>query len=566
MGLSRLAFIGFLSFTLSASCDFPSSVSQRILFSCQKSVPQALEAYLEASATYQQHDFSVLRVIAESYLQQSFLSEDTHIRKSAIIGAGLSGSSEALELLSEAIETQDLYEQLLILNAATSQLSKTSDKLLFKGLTASHPVIRLEAAYRLACMKNSKVSDYLYSFIYKLPEEIQNLAATIFLQLETEEADAYIHRLLSSPNNLTRNYVAYLIGEYKQKRFLPTLRSLLTSASPLDQEGALYALGKLEDSGSYPRIKALSSRSNPEVVLAAAQTLLFLEKEEEALPILTNLCQQKLLRALYTARFLSQEKGEELLLPIFYNATQEEIRLNTALALVHQGCTDPQVLHYLTEILESKVLHRIFLPTHSTGKAIQFWKECTTFPLMSQEDKMRTLAMYRVAEDTILSALLKLPNDAYLPYLERILASQKTILAAKAIAFLSVTAHPQALSLVSKAALTPGDPIIRAYANLALYTMTKDPEKKAVLYRYAEQLIEDTILFTDAENPLPSPSSSYLRYQVSPETRTQLMLAILETLVSSKTDEDIRVFLSLMKKTHYKNIPILSGLLMRIVE
>lgn len=522
MGLSRLAFISFLSFTLSASCDFPSSVSQRILFSCRKSVPQALEAYLEASATYQQHDFSVLRVIAESYLQQSFLSEDTYIRKSAIIGAGLSGSSEALELLSEAIETQDLYEQLLILNAATSQLSKTSDKLLFKGLTASHPVIRLEAAYRLACMKNSKVSDYLYSFIYKLPEEIQNLAATIFLQLETEEADAYIHHLLSSPNNLTRNYVAYLIGEYKQKRFLPTLRSLLTSASPLDQEGALYALGKLEDSGSYPRIKALSSRSNPEVVLAAAQTLLFLEKEE--------------------------------------------IRLNTALALVHQGCTDPQVLHYLTEILESKVLHRIFLPTHSTGKAIQFWKECTTFPLMSQEDKMRTLAMYRVAEDTILSALLKLPNDAYLPYLERILASQKTILAAKAIAFLSVTAHPQALSLVSKAALTPGDPIIRAYANLALYTMTKDPEKKAVLYRYAEQLIEDTILFTDAENPLPSPSSSYLRYQVSPETRTQLMLAILETLVSSKTDEDIRVFLSLMKKTHYKNIPILSGLLMRIVE
>lgn len=106
----------------------------------------------------------------------------------------------------------------------------------------------------------------------------------------------------------------------------------------------MYALGKLEDSGSYPRIKALSSRSNPEVVLAAAQTLLFLEKEEEALPILTNLCQQKLLRALYTARFLSQEKGEELLLPIFYNATQEEIRLNTALALVHQGCTDPQVL------------------------------------------------------------------------------------------------------------------------------------------------------------------------------------------------------------------------------
>lgn len=566
MGLSRLILFGLLSLPLSASCDFPPSVSQKILFLCQKSIPQALESYLEASTTYQQHNFSILRLIAKSYLQQSLFSEDAYVRKSAIIGAGLSGSSETLDLLSESIETQDLYEQLLILNAAGNQLGKTSDRLLFKGLTAPHPIIRLEAAYRLACMKNSKVSDYLYSFIHQLPEEIQNLAATIFLQLETEEADAYVHRLLSSPNSLTRNYMAYLIGEYQQRRFLPTLRSLLTSAAPLDQEGSLYAIGKLEDASSYPKIKALSSKSNPEVALAAAQTLLFLGKEDEALPILTTFCQQELPRAIYTSRFLSQEKGEALLLPIFCKAIKEEIKLNAALALVHLGSVNHLVLSYLTEFLENKILHRIFLPTHSIGKATQFWKEYTALPLLSPEEKARALAMYRAAEDTILSSLLKLPNNAYLPYLERILTSQKTPLAAKAIAFLSVTAHPQALSLVSKAALTPGDPIIRAYANLALYTMTQDPEKKALLYQYAEQLIGDTILFTDEENPLPSPHSSYLRYQVSPETRSQLMLTILETLVSSKTDEDIRVFLSLMKKTHYKNIPILSGLLMRIVE
>ena len=566
MGLSRLIVLGLLSLTISANCEFPPSVSQKILFFCKKSIPQALEVYLEASEAHQHHDFSILRSIAESYLQQSLFSEDAYIRKSAIIGAGLSGSSEFLDLLSEVIETQDIYEQLLILNAAGNQWGKTSDRLLFKGLTASHPVIRLEAAYRLACMKNSQVSDYLYSFIHKLPEEIQCLAATIFLQLETEEADTYIYRLLSSPNSLTRNYIAYLVGEYQQKRFLPTLRSLLTSATPLDQEGALYAVGKLEDFSSYPKIKILSSKSDPEVALAAAQTLLFLGKEEDALPILTTFCQQSHPRALYTARFLSQEKGEELLLPIFCQTTKEEVRLNTALALVHQGCTNHLVLNYLTEVLENKVPHRLFLPSHSIGKATQAWKECATFPILSQEEKIRTLAMYRAAEDTILACLLKLPNNAYLPYLERILASQKTALAAKAIAFLSVTAHPQALSLVSAAALTPGDPIIRAYANLALYTMTKDPEKKAALYPYAEQLIGDTVLFTDTENPLPSPQSSYLRYQVSPETRTQLMLAILETLVSSKTDEDIRVFLSLMKKTHYKNVPILSGLLMRIVE
>ena len=566
MGLPRLALLGLLSLTLSANGDFPPQVSQKILLSCQKSMSQALDAYLEASESYKQHNFSVLRTMAESFLQQSFFSEDPYMRKSAIIGAGLSGSSEALDLLSEAIETQDLHELLLILNAACSQLGKASDRLLFKGLTAAHPIIRLDAAYRLACMKNSKVSDYLYSFIHKLPEEIQNLAATIFLQLETEEADAYIYKLLSSPKNLTRNYVAYIIGEYQQKRFLPSLRNLLTSAAPLDQEGALYALGKMEDASSYPKIKMLSSKSHPEVALAAAQTLLFLGKEEEALPILTLFCQQELPQALYTSRFLSQEKGEALLLPIFHRSTKEESKLNAALALVHQGCTNSSVLNYLTEILENNIIHRIFLPSHSTGKAIQFWKECTTFPLKNQEEKARTLAMYYAAEDSILSSLLKLPDDAYLPYLSRILSSQKITLTAKAIAFLSVTAHPQALPMISKAALTPGEPIIRAYANLALYTMTKDPAKKTLLYQYAEQLIVDTVLFTDSENPLPSPHSSYLRYQVSPESRTQLMLAILETLVSSKTDEDIRAFLSLMRKTHYKNIPILSGLLMRIVE
>ncbi|WP_348663875.1 HEAT repeat domain-containing protein [Chlamydia vaughanii] len=568
MGLSRLVVpLGLLlSFSGVAFGSFPDPISHKILYTSRNSVEQALVTYLEALDIHGEHDFPLLRTISENCLKQGLRSEDPYVRRSTIIGAGIVGSAEALDILSQAMETEDPLQQLLVLSAVSSHLGKTSDELFFKALSSPYPVIRLEAAYRLAGLKNIKVIDHLHSFIHKLPEEIQCLSAAIFLRLETAESDTYVRQLLSSPKSTTRNYAALLIGEYRQKRFLPTLRHLLTSASPLDREAAVYALGMLKDGQSYNTIKRLSERKELDLSLAAAQALLAIGKEEDALPIFEKQIQEERCNAIYTARLLSKETGIPLVLPVFLNTNNTEVKLNAALALIHLGCDDSRLLEYITDWLVEPHYSQALLPTFSQGRATQSWK-CRGIILPSNPtERAKALSVMQGAEEQILVSLLQLPKDAYLPYVERILSSQKTSLSAKAIAFLAHSSHQQALEILSRASQLPGEPVIRAYADLALYNLTKDPEKKLSLHRYAQEFIKETLLFIDTEDKQPRPDSPYLRYQVAPEIRAKLMLDILEALVVSKTHEDIRLLIQLMTQTKAKNCHILAGLLMKIVE
>ncbi|AFS25097.1 HEAT repeat domain-containing protein [Chlamydia psittaci] len=568
MGLSRLIIpLGLcLSFPSLVFSSFPDPVSHKILYTSQKSVEQALTAYLDTLETQGDHDFALLRKISENCLKQGLRSDDPYIRKSTIIGAGIVGSAEAFEILSQAMETNDPLQQLLVLSALSSHLGKSSDELLFKALASAYPVIRLEAAYRLAGLKNIKVIDHLQSFIYKLPEEIQCLSAAIFLRLETEEADTYIRQLLSSTKSTTRSYAALLIGEYQQKRFLPTLRHLLTSASPLDREAAVYALGMLKDGQSYNTIKKLSEKPDPDLSLASAQALLAIGKEEDALPIFEKQIQEEHPRALYTARLLSKEIGIPLVLPVFLHTKNSEAKLNAALALIHLGCDHPELLAYITEWLVQRQYTRALVPTFSKGRATQGWKCQAVILPQNPTERAKALSAIQHAEEQILVSLLQLPKEAYLPYIEKILLSQKTALASKAISFLAHSSHQQALDILSRASQLPGEPVIRAYADLALYNLTKDPEKKLSLHRYAQELIQETLLFIDTEDKQPHPDSPYLRYQITPEIRAKLMLDILETLVVSKTHEDIRLLIQLMTQTKAKNCHILAGLLMKMIE
>lgn len=568
MGLSRIIFPLALILCVPKALfgDFPSPVSCKILYTGQQSIPQALSLYLSALDSYGDHDFSVLRTLSENCLKQGIYASDPYIRKGTIIGSGLAGSSETLDILLHAIETEDPSQQALVLSSLPIHLETKTHELLRKALSSPYPIIRLEAAYRLAHSKDIQVLDHLHAFMHRMPDEIQCLCAAIFLKLESEESDSYIRQLLSSPKPTIRNYVALLIGEYQQKRFAPTLRNLLTSTSPSDQESALYSLGKLKDSQSYPMVKPFLKKQDPDLSLAAAQTLLSLGKEEEALPIFETLIQDLYTPALYSARLLSKEVGIPLLLPIFLTTEHPEKKLNAALALVQLGCDDDRLLQFMTEWLAQPHYTQALLPIFSKGHATQSWKYRGIIPPSTPQEKAKVQETIHAIEERILSSLLQLPKDSYLPYVETILRCQKPNLAAKAIIFLSHSSHHKALEILNKASVLPGEPVIRAYADLALYNKTKNPEKKIALHHYAQTFITETLLFIDIENKQPRSDSPYLCYQVAPEMRTKLMLDILETLVTTKTHEDIRLLIQLMAHTNAKNLPILAGLLLKIIE
>lgn len=308
------------------------------------------------------------------------------------------------------------------------------------------------------------------------------------------------------------------------------------------------------------------TRNSFDLSLAAAQSLIHLGNEEEALPVLKQYIHEERPRALYTARFLSKEAGIPLLLPIFLHTTSSEAKLNAGLALLHLGCTHPTLIEYFTSWLEVPQTHLTITMSYSPGKATSSWKFTTVLLPDEQTERSRTLAFIHNTEEQVLSLLLQLPNEAFLPYIDRIIRSQKTNLAATAISSLSQKSQTYSLDILTQASQLPGEPIIRAYADLALYHLTKEPQYKNLLHQHAIHLVHQTFLFIDTEANTPQPQSVYLRYQVTPEAKSQLMLNILETLVATKTHEDIRFFIQLMIQTNPKNLPVLSGLLMKMIE
>lgn len=546
------------------TCSFSPSIHHRILCASQKSPQEALALYLEAFPSHATHDFSLLRKIGENGLKIGMRSQDSYIRKNSIIGTSLVGSTESLELLLQAIDVEDPLQQLLILSSLSTHLGDAVEGLLFKAMQSPYPMIRLEAAYRLASMKQIQVIDYLHAFIHQLPEEVQALSAAIFLRLETEESDTYIRDLLTSKKSTIRNYTALLIAECGQKRFLPTLRNLLTSALPLDQEGAVYALGKLKDGRSTPMLQKALEKGLPNLSLAVAQTFLFLGDEEAALPIIQQQVQEGNPRAVYTARFLSKKLGEALLLPIFRQTQNSELQLNAALALLQLNSHDPALADYLFTLLEEPYHNRALVPVFSPGKATQSWKYVNISPSSTPINRSRMLASMRCAEEQILVSLLQHPHANL--HIHRILTSRKPSLAAKAILFLSQQPNSQTLEFLKGATELPGEPLVRAYAHLALYYLTQNPKHKEALYEYAKEFIQSSLCFVDTEEQYTRLDSPYLRYQVAPETQAQLMLNILEILVASKTHEDIHFLIQLMVHAKIENVYLLSGLLIKIVE
>ncbi|AEB41612.1 HEAT repeat domain-containing protein [Chlamydia pecorum] len=567
MELRRLALLGGFCFYFPCSLlgQFPSTLSQKLLYTSTQSAQKALSQYVDALEDHP-HDYALLKKIGENLLKQGFLSTNPQVRKSAILGAGLANSEEALDILTHAMNTEDPEQQLLVLSAATSHLSKTSDSLLFSALASPYVLIRLEAAYRLAALKNTKVIDHLHALIPLLPEDIQALSAAIFLHLETEESDTYIRKLLTSTKSAVRSYTAMLIGEYQQKRFLPSLRNLLTSAFPQDQEAALYALGTLKDGQSYTAIKRLLYRPDPEVSLAAAQALILLEKEEDALPIMKKHLKEERPQALYLARLMSSDAAVPLLLPIFLHTENKEAKLNAALALLKLGNAHPQLLEFITSWLIRPHYTEAWMLTFSKGRALQSWKHVGVVLPDDPKERTQVLTAIHHVEEQILSWIFALPKEAYLPCIQKLLTSKNTTLAAKALLFLSHTSHQETLDLLSLASSLPGELIIRAYADLALYNITKSPEKKLSLHRYANHLIQETLLFIDTETPYPQPKAPYLRYQITPEVRAKLLLDILDALVISKTSEDIALLSRLIVQGNEKNHPILAGFLLKIIE
>ncbi|MEG2027729.1 MAG: hypothetical protein RRZ72_02295 [Victivallaceae bacterium] len=548
--------------------DYTCVVKNKIFSETVYKTPEkSFAIYLKHYRQVGYHDFRLLRKMSEFILNIGYQTNDPYLKKCCVLGAGISGSSSSLEILSKAAEESDYVLQLLTLSVLNNFTGKTVESILLTASGSPHPIVKMEAIYRLALLRYPYVIDRLRTFLDKIPHSFKPLIGNILIHIENEESNAYIKQLLCDSDPVIRSQIAVLAAENNRDYFLNNVRNLAHGAHPCEREAAAFALGKLQDFSCYEYLKTGLNKKNSYVKIASALALGLLGRDTEVVEILKReICDNNNPFAVHAFHYFPKEHAEKILLPIFKTTENEEIKFNCAEVLTSLQVLDPAPYEYITEILLSKEHRPFFVPACSPGYSLSYYKMISN----SQSLKMLYENSYAL-NDQIYAKLLKNLISAPDSYLSRdtvikLLKTQEEKLNPILMNFIGNRGSIEDLKILEAASELPGIPFTRAYANMLLYKITQDPQKAAVLRNWVKEAVTNTVLLEEKESSSDFKKKPFLKFMVTPEQKTQLLVEALETLVQSKKEEDIALFLEMLSHKENKNFYLLVGLLIKIAE
>lgn len=188
---------------------FPSNeveeVKQHSLYLMQQNqIEESIDKYREFSDLTGRHDFEVLQQMGLILLQKGIQSEDPQTFLMTLFGAGLSGSSGALEIIERGLQHPDPQVQLLALHfIAKFDDDKTND-LLNGAMSSDYLAIRMEAAFYLAQRKHPHAVGQIEGLMFRLPPMFKPFFPSLFALLGTSDATAALRRLIEDPDPQVR--------------------------------------------------------------------------------------------------------------------------------------------------------------------------------------------------------------------------------------------------------------------------------------------------------------------------------------------------------------------------
>lgn len=545
MALSKIIFslYPFLS-------SFPLEVGGQILFLAHKQeTEKAFEAYLDYSKEINAQDFQLLTQAAVQLLRQGIENADSEIRLMSIFGAGVAMSMDLLPVLEKGLFSKDLRMQILAVNYLSRLKDDEADRLLIESLSSPFLLTRLEALNSLSKKNYPNILSHLQALIAKVPKAARAIFPQIAIHLEGGHAHAFLRQLLTDSDSLVRMETLMAIAKAKRDDFLPHIRNLASTTQHVEQECAVYALGKLKDNSALPLLKELTRSVHVEIRLAAAVAL-YEMGQKDFLSIIEGEAEQGNVFAINALGNL--EVNEELLQKLSMHR-ERDIRLNAVFSLLRmKKCKNVE------EFLISSPRDIGFMPQLSPGGALKAWK---TVPLASQRGKTfpgvmaKTLAL----KETLLLMALECAEEDFLKIAKLIFNKQQTDLIPLVVQLLANMTHPEALDILKEGHQKAGSPFLRNWCTLALYKMGENG-------RYEEELIQWVL--STKEHPLIQfrEEENEDSGGLTPDETSRFLVEVFETLASSQNQNAINALIHAIAYGNPKNRYALAGLLIKAIE
>lgn len=524
----------------------------------QNQIEESLGRYREFSRQTKNHDFEVLQRMGLILLQKGIQSDNPQIFLMTLFGAGLSGSTGALEILEKGLNSPDPQMQLLSLHFISQFEDDKTSELLNKAMSSDHLSTRMEAAFYMAQRKHPHALGQIEGLMFRLPPVFKPYFPSFFAILGTSDATKTLRRLIEDLDPQVRVESILNVARLGRDDFLPILRRRLSFSHVAELEAAAFAIGALKDTSSSAKLKKLTTSSIDSVRLAASRALFHLG-DRTYIPLIEEMAKKQNLFALST---LGEIPGSEEILASLVDSKDIQVRINAAVSLLQRR--DIRCLPALSEILLLDGRDLAFHPFPTIGRTQNAIKAVPSAELRAKDPTLN-LGFSVAMREHLLREAAHLPEEHFLMLAGLIFQKQQNDLVPTLIHLLENLRTDEAIKLLKKGAEKISSPLIRDYCYLSLYRLKQPGPYEEymnhwVMHQKQEELIQLRPLLPWKYRMEQSD------YTLTPEETSHLLIETFLSIANRRDEKSIDFLLEAIQFSNPTNRYALMGLLMRATE
>jgi HEAT repeat protein len=524
----------------------------------QNQVDEALNRYREYCALAGHPDFEVLQQMGLIMLQKGIQEEDPQAYLMTLFGAGISGSSRALEILEKGIDHSDPQVQLLALHFIAQFEDDRTSELLNRAMSSDFLSTRMEAAFYMCQRKHPHAVGQIEGLMFRLPPVFKPYFPSFFAILGTNDATAVLKRLLEDPDPHVRVESILNVAKTGRDDFLPMLRKRLSHSHVMEVEATIFSIGILKDGSSHAKLKKLAESPTESIRLAAATALLQLG-DRSAVSSIVEMAKKHNLFAIFCLGSISET--EETLAELVKSGDLQ-VRTNAALALLQRR--DARCLPALNELFIADARDLAFQPFPSVGRTLTAFKAIPSAELRSK-DPMTDLSYSIALREHFLREAIHLPEEHFLNIARLIFQKQQNDLVPTLIVLLENLRTDGAITLLKEGAAKISSPLIRDYCHLALYRLKEDGPYEEYINHWVMRQKQAELIRLRPLLPWKY-RMTQSDYTLTAEETSRLLIDAFLSIANRRDEKSISFLLDAIQHGNPQHRYALMGLLMRATE
>ncbi|MBM3202109.1 MAG: HEAT repeat domain-containing protein [Chlamydiae bacterium] len=519
---------------------------------------KALDAYLAIYEEKGRHDFQVLEHLGSTIIEKGAESQDPEDQMLSLYGMSICGSIAGNHLLYSFLKSPNAMVQAAALQLVSQMFDDESEKILLKALNSPFFMIRMEALFHLAARRSSKTFEQIQSIQSLVPRFFHPYFADFYALDRSECSLVELKKMVSDSREEMRISALLAILKYGMEDLRYVISPILSQTNPIELETVAFTLGIMKDMSSVENLKKLTDFPQTEVRLSALFALCKLGYSDYQSPI--EALAKK--RNLFAISILGQLNfGSQTLIALLQDE-EVTVRLSATLSLLKQR--NPVVMPYLLDLFDINRNTTCLLPVYSSGRTMSYWQLVPAKSITNPTAKKNCIAFTSMFLENLLPEALELGEKPFIQLSSALFAKRQDWLVPKIVRLLENLQSPLAIELLKEKSELLGAPLIRAYANLALFRIGQDTSSKEMLIKWLlSEKKTEMIRFRPMMEETLSIAQEEPSYQLTPEETSGFLIEALDALSQKRDEKNIIYLLTLMKDGHPKNRFTLAGLLLR---